>query len=135
LLKRKVIYLNTQNTKNNIADRDSSNINNSPYRIVLLRNIIRGSRFGLISNINSPLSSIKLVIPAIFLEKRSARLKGTPSIYNKIEFVDNIFNIPDIQIIKYTKKKYYRKYKLVRLILKRKLKYILLYYIMFFRRI
>jgi hypothetical protein len=38
------------------------------------------------------------VILAIFLEKHSARPKGTPSIYNKIEFVDNIFSILDIQI-------------------------------------
>jgi hypothetical protein len=42
---------------------------------------------------------MELVIPAIFLEKHSARPKGTLSIYNKIEFVDNIFSIPNTQII------------------------------------
>jgi hypothetical protein len=98
LLKRKAIYPDIQNAKNNTSDRDSSSSNNSPRKIVLPRNIIRGSRFGLISNIDSPLSSIKSVIPAIFLEKRSARLKGTPSIYNKIKIADNIFGIPDTQI-------------------------------------
>jgi hypothetical protein len=98
LLKRKAIYPDTQNAKNNITDRDSSNSNNNPYRIVLPKNIIRGSRFGLISNIDSPLSSIKSIILAIFLERYSARPKKTLSIYNKIEFADNIFDIPDIQI-------------------------------------
>jgi hypothetical protein len=44
---------------------------------------------------DSPLSSIESVIPVIFLEKRSARPKNIPSIYNKIEFADNIFGIPD----------------------------------------
>jgi hypothetical protein len=47
---------------------------------------------------DSPLSNIKLVILVIFLEKRSARPKGTPNIYNKIEFIDNIFSTPDTQI-------------------------------------
>jgi hypothetical protein len=98
-LKKKAIYLDIQNTKNNVIEKDSSNNNNSPCGIIFPRNIIQGSRFSLISNINSPLSSIKLVIPVIFLEKRSARPKRTPSIYNKIEFVDNIFGIPDTQII------------------------------------
>jgi hypothetical protein len=98
LLKRKAIYPDTQNTKNNTADRDSSSNNNTPCRIALPRNIIRGSRFGLISNIDSLSSSTESVIPAIFLEKHSARLKGTPSIYNKIEFADNIFGTPDTQI-------------------------------------
>jgi hypothetical protein len=79
-------------------DRDSSNSNNSPRGVVLPRNIIRGSRFGLISDMDSLLSSIELIILAIFLEKRSARLKKILSIYNKIEFVDNIFGIPDTQI-------------------------------------
>jgi hypothetical protein len=94
-LKKNTIYLDTQNTKNNTADRDNSSSNNSPYGIVLPRNIIQGSRFGLISNIDSLLSNTESVIPAIFLKKCSARLKGTPSIYNKIEFADNIFGIPD----------------------------------------
>jgi hypothetical protein len=80
-------------------DRDSSNSNNNPCRIVLPRNIIQGSRFSLISNIDSLLSSIESMILAIFLEKRSARPKKTPSIYNKIEFADNIFGIPDTQIV------------------------------------
>jgi hypothetical protein len=98
LLKKKAIYLNIQNAKNNIIDRDSNNSNNSPRGIVLPRNIIQGSRFGLISDIDSPLSSTKSVIPAILLKKHSARPKKTPSIYNKIEFADNIFGIPDTQI-------------------------------------
>jgi hypothetical protein len=98
LLKRKAIYPDTQNAKNNTADKDNSNSNNNPRRIILPRNIIQGSRFGLISNINSPLSSTKSVIPVIFLDKRSARSKGTPSIYNKIKIADNIFGIPDTQI-------------------------------------
>jgi hypothetical protein len=95
-LKRKAIYPDTQNAENNTADRDSSSNNNSPRGIVLLRNIIRGSRFGLISDIDSLLSSTESIIPAISLEKRSTRLKGTPSIYNKIEIADNIFGTPDI---------------------------------------
>jgi hypothetical protein len=95
LLKKKTIYLDTQNTKNNTADRDSSSSNNSSRGIVLPRNIIQGSRFGLINNIDSFLSSTESVIPVIFLEKHSARPKRTPSIYNKIEFVDNIFSTPD----------------------------------------
>jgi hypothetical protein len=98
-LKKKTTYLDTQNAKNNIAGRNNSNNNNSPCGIVFPKNIIRGSRFGLISNIDSLLSSIKSVIPAIFLEKYSMRPKGTPSIYNKIEFVGNIFNTLDTQII------------------------------------
>jgi hypothetical protein len=98
LLKKKAIYLDIQNTKDNIADRDSSSSNNSPRGTILPRNIIQGSRFGLINNINSFLSSIESVIPVIFLEKCSTRLKGTSSIYNKIKFADNIFGIPDIQI-------------------------------------
>jgi hypothetical protein len=98
LLKRKAIYPDTQNTKDNAADRDSSSSNNSPCGAALPRNTIRGSRYNLISNMDSPSSSIKSVIPAIFLERRSARPKGTPSIYNKIEFADNIFGIPDTQI-------------------------------------
>jgi hypothetical protein len=97
-LKRKTIYPDTQNAKDNITDKDSSNNNNSPCRIILPRNIIRGLRFGLINNINSLLSSMESVIPVISLEKCSARPKGTPSIYNKIEFADNIFGIPDTQI-------------------------------------
>jgi hypothetical protein len=96
LLKRKAIYPDIQNTKDNKADRDSSSSNNSPCGVVFPRNIIRGSRFGLISNIDSPLSSIESVIPVIFLERRSARPKGTPSIYNKIKIIDNIFGTPDI---------------------------------------
>jgi hypothetical protein len=99
LLKRKTIYLDIQNTKDNTADKDSSNSNNSPRGITLFRNIIQGSRFGLISNIDSLLSSTKSVIPVILPEKHSARPKGTPSIYNKIEFADNIFGTPDTQII------------------------------------
>jgi hypothetical protein len=99
LLKRKTIYPDIQNAKDNTADRDSSSSNNGPRGVVLPKNIIRGSRFGLISNIDSLLSSIESVIPVIFLEKRSARPKRTPSIYNKIEFADNIFGIPNIQII------------------------------------
>jgi hypothetical protein len=99
LLKKKVIYLDIQNAKNNITDRNNSNSNNNSCGVVFPRNIIRGSRFSLISNIDSPLSSIKSVIPVIFLEKRFARPKRTPSIYNKIEFADNIFGIPDTQII------------------------------------
>jgi hypothetical protein len=47
---------------------------------------------------DSLLSSIESVIPAILLEKRSARPKGTPSIYNKIEITDNVFGTPDTQI-------------------------------------
>jgi hypothetical protein len=97
-LKKNTIYLDIQNAKDNITDRDSSNSNNNPRGVVLLRNIIRGSRFGLISNIDSPLSNIKSVIPVIFPEKHSARPKKTFSIYNKIEFADNIFSIPDTQI-------------------------------------
>jgi hypothetical protein len=101
LLKKKAIYLDIQNTKNNITDRDNSNSNsnNSPRETILLRNIIQGSRFSLISNIDSLLSSIESIILVIFLEKRSAKPKRTPSIYNIIKFVDNIFSIPDIQII------------------------------------
>jgi phage-related protein len=95
LLKRKTIYLDIQNAKNNIIDKDNSNSNNSPRRITLLKNIIQGSRFSLISNIDSLLSSIKSIIPAILLEKHFARPKGTPSIYNKIKFADNIFGTPD----------------------------------------
>jgi hypothetical protein len=98
LLEKKFIYLDTQNAKNNTTDKDNSNSNNSSCGIVLPRNIIQGSRFGLISDIDSPLSSIESVILAIFLERRSARPKRTPSIYNKIEFVDNIFGIPNTQI-------------------------------------
>jgi hypothetical protein len=79
-------------------DKDNNNSNNSSRGVVFPRNIIRGSRFSLISNIDFLLSSTESVIPAISLEKRSARPKGTPSIYNKIEFVDNIFGIPDTQI-------------------------------------
>jgi hypothetical protein len=97
-LKKKAIYPDIQNAKNNTADKDNSSSNNSSRGAILPRNIIRGSRFGLISDIDSPLSSIKLVIPAILLEKCSARSKKTPSIYNKVEFVDNIFDIPDTQI-------------------------------------
>jgi hypothetical protein len=82
-----------------MADKNSSSSNNSPRRIALFRNIIRGSIFGLISDIDSLLSSIKSIIPVIFLEKYSTRPKKTLSIYNKIEFVDNIFGIPDTQII------------------------------------
>jgi hypothetical protein len=95
-LKRKTIYPDTQNAKDNITDKNNNN--NNSCGIVFLRNIIRGSRFGLINNINSLLSSIESVILAISLEKRSTRPKKTPNIYNKIEFVDNIFGIPDIQI-------------------------------------
>jgi hypothetical protein len=98
LLKRKAIYLDTQNAKDNVVDRDNSSSNNSPRGVALPRNIIRGSRFGLISDIDSPLSSTESVIPAIPLEKRSARPKGTPNIYNKIEIADNIFGTPDTQI-------------------------------------
>jgi hypothetical protein len=98
LLKKKIIYLDIQNTKDNIADKDNSSSNSNPCGIILLRNIIQGSRFSLISNIDSLLSSIESIISAIFPEKRSARPKGTPSIYNKIEFVDNIFGTPDTQI-------------------------------------
>jgi hypothetical protein len=98
LLKRKVIYLDTQNAKDNKADKDSNSSNNSPRGVVFPRNIIQGSRFGLINNIDSLLSSTKSVIPVIFLEKYSARLKGTPNIYNKIEIADNIFGTPDTQI-------------------------------------
>jgi hypothetical protein len=99
LLKEKIIYPDTQNAKNNTADRNNSNSNNNPCEITLPRNIIRGSRFGLISNIDFPLSSIKSVILDILPEKYSIRLKGTLSIYNKIEFIDNIFGTPDTQII------------------------------------
>jgi hypothetical protein len=98
LLKKKAIYPDTQNAKDKKADRDSSSSNNSPRGAALPRNIIWGSRFGLISNIDSPLSSTESVIPATSLEKRSARPKGTPSIYNEIEIADNIFGIPDTQI-------------------------------------
>ena len=98
-LKKKTTYLDTQNAKNNTEDRDNNNNNNNPRGIILPRNIIQGSRFSLISNIDSLLSSIESIISAIFPEKRSARPKGTPSIYNKIEFVDNIFGTPDTQII------------------------------------
>jgi hypothetical protein len=45
---------------------------------------------------NSLLYSMESVIPDIFLEKYSARPKRTPSIYNEIELVDNIFSTPDI---------------------------------------
>jgi hypothetical protein len=96
LLKKKAIYLDIQNAKDNTTDRDNNSNNNSPCGIVLPRNIIRGSRFSLISNINSPLSSTESIIPVIFLEKCSARPKGTSSIYNKIEFIDNIFGTPEI---------------------------------------
>jgi hypothetical protein len=99
LLKRKTIYPDIQNAKNNIVDKDNNNSNNSPRGIAFFRNIIRGSRFGLISNIDSFLSSMESVILVILPEKRSARPKRTFSVYNKIEFVDNIFDIPDIQII------------------------------------
>jgi hypothetical protein len=98
LLKKKIIYPDIQNAKDNIIDRDNNSSNNNPRGVILPRNIIQGSRFGLISNINSLLSSIKLLILVISLKKRSARLKGTPSIYNKIEFADNIFGISDTQI-------------------------------------
>jgi hypothetical protein len=94
-LKRKAIYPDIQNTKDNTTDRDNSSNNNSPRGVILLRNIIQESRFSLINNMDSPLSSIESVIPVIFLEKRSARPKNIPSIYNKIEFADNIFGIPD----------------------------------------
>jgi hypothetical protein len=97
-LKRKAIYPDTQNAKDNKTDRDNSSSNNNPRGVVFPRNIIRGSRFGLISDIDSPLSSIESVIPAIPLEERSARPKGTPSIYNEIEIADNIFSTPDTQI-------------------------------------
>jgi hypothetical protein len=101
LLKRKTIYPDTQNTKDNTTDKDSSSSNNSPREVTLPKNIIQGSRFGLISDIDSFLSSMESVILVIFLEKYSARFKRTPSIYNKIEFADNIFGIPDIQIANY----------------------------------
>jgi hypothetical protein len=95
LLKKKIIYLDIQNTKNNTADKDNNNSNNSSCRIVFSRNIIQGSRFGLINNINSPLSNTESIILVISLERRFARPKKTPSIYNEIEFVDNIFSISD----------------------------------------
>jgi hypothetical protein len=98
LLKKKAIYLDTQNAKNNMANKDNSNSNNNSCGIVLPRNIIQGSRFGPISDIDFPLSSIESVILAIFLEKHSARPKKTPSIYNKIKIADNIFGTPDTQI-------------------------------------
>jgi hypothetical protein len=98
LLKRKAIYPDIQNAKDNATDRDSSSSNNSPRGAVLPRNTIRGSRFGLISDIDFPLFSMESVIPAILLERRSARPKGTPNTYNKIEIADNIFSTPDTQI-------------------------------------
>jgi hypothetical protein len=98
LLKRKAIYLDTQNAKDNTVDRDNSNSNNSPRGVVFPRNIIRGSRFSVISNMDSLLFNIKSVILAILLEKYSTRPKGTPSIYNKIKIANNIFGTPDTQI-------------------------------------